>query len=116
MTVVTPDVIPTMNLKSFSLIVAMLPSVLRAQSEHQGHGTGTRLGDVRFQTSCSAPASRHFLRGLAHLHSFGYGEAEAAFTEAAKADTACAISFWGIAMSRVHQLWPRPTAEDLRVG
>ena len=96
--------------------LAVLPTVLQAQSEHQGHAAGERLGEVRFETSCSAAASRHFLRGIAQLHSFGYGEAEASFTEATRSDSTCAIAFWGIAMSRVHQLWTPPSEDDLKVG
>ncbi len=51
-------------------------------------GSRSSLGDVLFAVSCSAPATAHFDRGIALLHSFGYTPARSAFEEAAHSDPA----------------------------
>ena len=50
------------------------------------------------------------------LHSFWYQRAEKAFAAVARKDPSCAMAYWGIAMSRFHPLWEKPSPEDVRVG
>jgi hypothetical protein len=57
------------------------------------------LGTVSMEISCGAPAKAPFLRGLALLHSFAWSDARSAFQAAATADPACAMAYWGEAMS-----------------
>jgi tetratricopeptide (TPR) repeat protein len=46
-----------------------------------------------------------------------YERADRAFANAADADPACALAFWGRAMTRIHPLWSdAPTAEAFRRG
>lgn len=80
------------------------------------HDHQPQLGAVRFETSCSAPASEAFREGLGWLHSFQYESAALAFAEAAKRDPDCAIARWGVAMSHYHPLWAPPSAAELAVG
>ena len=91
--------------------------VLPAQMEHE-HGSTppARLGRVAFATSCAAQAQPGFERGVALLHSFWYEEAARAFREAAAADTACAMAYWGLASSYLHPLWAPPPSADLQAG
>ncbi len=63
------------------------------------------LGTVSFSNSCAATAQPPFLTGVALLHSFQYGAAEKAFAEVAHADPACAMAYWGMAMTTYHSLW-----------
>ena len=49
---------------------------------------------------------------MALLHSFWYEEAGRAFREVAAADSACALAYWGRAMSVLHPLWTPPTPEE----
>jgi len=67
-----------------------------------------RLGTVAFATSCSPSVQASFNRGIALLHDFWYEEAQKQFAEIAKADPACAMAHWGVAMSGFHQIWNRP--------
>ncbi|HEY8182847.1 MAG TPA: hypothetical protein VII32_11445 [Thermoanaerobaculia bacterium] len=89
------------------IIVLLLAQPVAAQHEHHG-AVPERLGAVSFSTSCNANAQALFTRAVALLHSFWYEEAEKAFLETAKADPACGIAWWGVAMSNYHQVWPSP--------
>jgi len=102
-----------------AFIVLAAPPALAAGREKPGFGppSGTDdIGQVRFPVSCSSQAQERFQRALAILHSFWYEEAERRFSEVAETDPGCAMAFWGIAMSRYHQLWEQPSPEDLRRG
>jgi tetratricopeptide (TPR) repeat protein len=88
-----------------ALALAAFPAA--GQGEH-AHGTGSPmggLGEVAFPTSGSAQAQAHFLRGLALLHSFEYGPAKDAFTEAQRLDPSFAMALWGEAMTYNHPVW-----------
>ncbi len=68
-------------------------------------GNVEKLGVVVFPSSCSTLVQKEFERGVALLHSFAYEDATAAFTDIEKKDGACAMAYWGEAMSYWHQLW-----------
>jgi hypothetical protein len=78
--------------------------------------TAGSLGQVRFPTSCAAPAQRIFERGVALLHSFWYEEALKTFTSATTTDPGCAMGYWGIAMSVYYPLWQPPSEAMLARG
>ncbi len=63
------------------------------------------LGTIKFSTSSSGPAQKHFNRGVAALHSFWYTEALRAFEQSILADPDFAMGYWGIAMAHNHPLW-----------
>jgi hypothetical protein len=65
----------------------------------------SRLGKVEFETSGSAKAQAHFLRGLAALHSFWFEEALEAFRESTKVEPDFMMGYWGEAMAQNHPLW-----------
>jgi tetratricopeptide (TPR) repeat protein len=75
-----------------------------------------RLGSVSFAVSCAAAVRAPFNRGVALLHDFWYDEAERQFQRIAARDPACAMAYWGIAMSSYHQIWDRPDADTLARG
>ena len=77
--------------------------------QHQ-HPLGEKLGTVHFQTSCTAAAQVEFDRAMTFLHSFEFGPAISGFTATAKADPACAMAYWGIAVSR----WTNPFVATIR--
>ena len=57
------------------------------------------LGSVRFETSCAAATRQPFVRGVAHLHSFDFGDAVRSFNEVLAADSTCIIAHWGLALT-----------------
>ena len=58
-----------------------------------------KLGKVHFETSCKPEAQKQFDRGMLYQHSFWYRASQMAFEDALKADPACGIAYWGIALS-----------------
>ena len=89
----------------------------RAQ-DHAHHGNLAKLGKVDFPTSCRAEAQRHFVTGVAALHSFWFEQANQAFEQAAAADPGCAMAQWGVAMTLLGNPMARtaPTAERFERG
>ena len=70
-----------------------------ARAQDHAHG-GSPAGRVHFEISCTGEAQREFDRALAMLHSFFFPETVNTFTAVAKIDPACAIAYWGIAISQ----------------
>ncbi len=89
-------------LASLSLCAA---AVSHGEQTHQ-HGDGETLGKVEFATSCIEPAQSDFNRAVALLHSFQFSRAIEGFNAVLKQDPACAIAYWGIALSD----WSNPFA------
>ena len=89
---------------------------LLGQEHHHGGPAPAHLGRVHFPISCPVEVRPRFERGVALLHSFWYEEAGRAFADVVQADSACAMGYWGMAMSRLHPLWTPPTASDYEAG
>src|SRR5213594_2714480 len=87
---------------------------LAAQEPHAHQAEA--LGRVVFPVSCIPEAQTRFERAVALLHSFWYERAADTFREAVVADTACAMGYWGQAMSLFHPLWTPPMGVDLAAG
>ncbi len=91
------------------------PSTAVAQHEH-GSSDAATLGNVNFPTSCLPAVGPDFNRAVALLHSFWYKKSEETFHAVAKADPACGMAEWGVAMTHYRQLWDPPTPLDLQAG
>src|SRR5215208_4143133 len=92
------------------LLVVILSGAARAQDHTHAAPAGEELGSVHFATSCSADAAAGFDRAVALLHSFEFGAAMSAFDGASKQDPSCAMTEWGVALSR----WGNPFAVGSR--
>jgi tetratricopeptide (TPR) repeat protein len=79
-------------------LLAFLASPVAAQLEN--------VGNLRFATSASPEAQKHFLRGVAILHSFGWKQAIAEFQAAQKIDPDFALAYWGETLCYNHPLAP----------
>jgi tetratricopeptide (TPR) repeat protein len=73
------------------------------------------FGSVTFPTSCTGEAAR-FNLAMELLHSFEYDEAEKVFAGIIDSNPACAMAYWGVAMSNFHPLWAPPTQAELTKG
>jgi tetratricopeptide (TPR) repeat protein len=62
------------------------------------------VGNLSFPTSASPEAQRHFLRGVAILHSFGWKQAIAEFKRAQQAQPDFALAYWGETLCYNHPL------------
>src|SRR5260370_6320677 len=98
-------------------MLVLLPAGASTQpAEEHFHAPPEKLGGVHFATSCASAVRPAFERGVALLHSFGYGQASAAFAAVAAQDPRCAMAQWGIALSNFHVIWGPPTEAELAAG
>src|SRR6266851_9545169 len=84
-----------------------VPGVALAQTEDHSQHAGTAssgVGTVSFETSCAPAVKAPFNHAVAELHSFWFPEARAGFEGVLKTDPACAIAYWGIALTH----WGNP--------
>ncbi len=72
------------------------------------------VGNLSFPTSAKPEAQRHFLRGVAILHSFGWKQAIAEFQLAQKAQPDFALAYWGESLSYNHPLNSQMDYKDPR--
>jgi hypothetical protein len=93
------DMKPSRQLLVASLFAAFAPIAL-AHGDDAALKTRRDLGRVLFKTSCTAEAQQQFDRALAMLHSFYFPETVKAFNAIPAIDPACAIAWWGIAISQ----------------
>jgi hypothetical protein len=96
-------------------LVAILAGVsfahpVLAQSEDD------KLGKVHFETSCNADAQKLFDRGMLYQHSFWYRASQRMFEDTLKADPACSIAYWGIALSLLWNPHTAPPVKNLAEG
>jgi tetratricopeptide (TPR) repeat protein len=79
------------------------------------------VGNLSFPTSAKPEAQRHFLRGVAILHSFGWKQAITEFQAAQKAQPDFALAYWGESLAYNHPLnsqmdFKEPRAVLARLG
>src|SRR5665213_2930270 len=78
--------------------------------------TDQQLGTVHFATSCNEMAQRRFDRAMRYQHSFWYAESRDIYQQALKADPACAIAYWGVALSLLNNPHSPVPAPNLPLG
>jgi len=110
--------------RSFSLVAVIIlscgahlvrPAVGQHEHEHPAGDVG-KLGKVNFPVSCDPSVQAQFNSAVAMLHSFWYEKAKETFAQIAHNDPACAMAYWGIAMTYYHEIWSAPGAADLKAG
>jgi hypothetical protein len=72
------------------------------------------VGSISFPTSATPDAQRHFLRGVAILHSFGWKQAIAEFKAAQQAEPGFALAYWGESLCYNHPLNAEADAKNPR--
>ncbi len=96
-------------------LTGLLAMAFRSLAEQPPHATPTpRLGAVEFPTSGNPEAQRHFLRGVAAMHSFWYEEALNAFRKSTTTQPDFAMGYWGEAMAHNHPIWKEQDLEAAR--
>ena len=89
----------------YRLTCLILLAALAAPASAQFENVGT----LSFPTSGSPEAQRHFLRGVAILHSFGWKQAIAEFKQAQQMQPDFAMAYWGETLCYNHPLKPSRT-------
>ncbi len=105
-----------MLITAAALLFAVRPVAAQMDMSEHGGTSPAHLGRVNFPTSCGTVAAAAIERGVALLHSFWYEEAGQAFRDAARADSTCAMAYWGLATSLLHPLWAPSSPKDLKDG
>jgi len=70
----------------------------------------SRIGTVRFSTSCDAATRAGFNRAVALQHSFAFGPAADGFNAVLRLDPRCAMAYWGLALTA----WGNPFAAGVK--
>jgi len=85
-----------------------MPVSAAAQGEQHTRLAPDQVGTayVKFDTSCAVAVRDDFNQGVALYHSFWFPEAIKSFESVLQRDPACALAYWGIAMSQ----WGNPYA------
>lgn len=90
-----------------AVVVMIVCGTAPSRAQHAGHqAPAGAVGQVAFANSCAPAAQPDFARGVALLHSFWFPAAITAFDAALGKDPACAMAWWGKAMSH----WGNPYA------
>jgi hypothetical protein len=92
------------------LVVGFTCTATAQEHVHPAGAAAEKLGTVHFATSCSPAVAPQFNRAVALLHSFEFGAAIKGFNDVLAVDSSCAMSQWGIALSR----WSNPMAAGNR--
>ena len=89
-----------------------------AQDHVHPSGDPAGVGRVSFPVSCNAEAKPRFERAVAMLHSFWFEAANDEFAATARADSTCALAYWGQAMTLMGNPMTRlsPSAQRLEQG
>jgi hypothetical protein len=90
------------------------PGIAQEAEEHVHASLGSEegLGHAHTEISCSPAVAAKFDRALALLHNFWYRRALEGFQQVSNVDPACAIAYWGAAMTYNHPFWDAPSAAD----
>lgn len=104
------------RLACFCLALVLIAIPALADAGHHQAMPGDNVGSVSFPTSCAPAVQKDFEHGVALLHSFEYEMADNEFKKVAQHDPRCAMAYWGQAMTLYHQLWNRPSEDDLKQG
>ncbi len=108
-------------MRTLALVGMVCALAAPAFAQHDNHGGGVlsaeQVGTVDFQTSCSPSVKTDMNAAVALLHSFWFPEARQAFEAIAAKDPACAMAYWGVALTH----WGNPfggnrTAQTIATG
>jgi hypothetical protein len=91
-------------------IVAGVVLVAQPLTAQSGTQQAQSLGTVRFETSCAPSVRATFVSGVAHLHSYGFGNAIRAFNDVLAGDSTCLMAHWGLALTA----WGNPFAAGIK--
>ena len=100
----------------FAIAVASATALGFATPSVAQENTDQKLGTVHFETSCNETAQRRFDRAMRYQHSFWYTASKELYEEALKADPACAIAYWGVALAYLSNPHIQIPAPNLPLG
>jgi tetratricopeptide repeat protein len=99
-----------------SLATASLVAGVSLAQTAAGQADDKKLGAVHFETSCTPEAQALFDRAMLYQHSFWYRASQRVFEDVLKADPACGVAYWGIALSLLWNPHTAPPPKNLAEG
>ena len=103
-------------LKMSLTLAAVLAASIGTSQVAGAQVDGQRLGNVRFDTSCSAEAQKTFDQAMLYQHSFWYRASKKLFEDTLKTDPTCAVAYWGVAQSLLANPFNPTPAKNLAEG
>ncbi|HSF13987.1 MAG TPA: hypothetical protein VLK65_00380 [Vicinamibacteria bacterium] len=91
---------------AFAMFACLVVGPVSAQLE--------QVGNLDFETSATPEAQKHFLRGVAILHSFGWKQAITEFQAAQNTEPDFALAYWGESLCYNHPLAPEQDGDSPR--
>jgi hypothetical protein len=105
-----------MSSRAPAAVAVSIFAVFSVSQPALAQAAGEKLGDVHFPISCTA-VQPQFDRAVALLHNFFFPETVKAFQAIIAEDPACAMAYWGLAMSqRPNPLVPPFPPANLKAG
>ncbi len=98
----------------FSLGVSGCAVRVDTTTGESGFDASVDVGSIDFPTSAGSEAQRHFIRGVAILHSFGYEQAREQFRLAQEIEPDFALAYWGESLTYNHPLLSERDLESPR--
>ena len=111
-----PSRSPTTRLAGALIIGAVFATCTTFVEPALGQSADEKLGKVHFEVSCTPAAQTLFDRAMLYQHSFWYRASKNAFEDVAKADPACGMAYWGIALSLLWNPHTPPPEKNLAEG
>lgn len=106
-------VVPAVSL-AIAGCAASVGSEAEAATDVSDFDASVDVGSIDFPTSAGEEAQKHFIRGVAILHSFGYEQAREQFHAAQEIEPDFALAYWGETLTYNHPLLPERDLESPR--
>ncbi len=106
-------VVPAVSL-AIAGCAASVGSEAEAATDVSNFDASVDVGSIDFPTSAGEEAQKHFIRGVAILHSFGYEQAREQFHAAQEIEPDFALAYWGETLTYNHPLLPERDLESPR--
>ena len=98
------------------LVITLFASYVAASKQPPANNSDPlpQRAAVHFQISCTSEAGELFDRAIVRLHSFSNEQAEMEFRAVSEKDPACAMAYWGVAMSLWNELGYYPDTATIQ--
>ena len=106
--------VPVLCLGSWGCAASVGSETAAEPAEVSDFDASVDVGSIDFPTSAGEEAQRHFIRGVAILHSFGYEQAREQFQAAQEIEPDFALAYWGETLTYNHPLLPERDLESPR--
>ncbi len=106
--------VPVLFLASWGCAVSVGSETAAEPADVSDFDASVDVGSIDFPTSAGEEAQKHFIRGVAILHSFGYEQAREQFHAAQELEPDFALAYWGETLTYNHPLLPERDLESPR--